>query len=455
MQNENKNDNLLNLLLKNIGDKKILTKEFSVDKLIKVDNFIKTNINSSIIMFQKGNIIKGEKTFEENNLQSSENQYEIYYFEKKRENFSGNGYIVRNYAILEKIGSGSLGKVYKAININTLKEYAIKEIEFSNVNKQVDNDIFLLSNLRHKYIVKYYESFKENNYCYIVMELCSKNNLFDLTRAMNKKHQTLNENFIWELFIKINIGVGFLHKEEVIHRNLKTSNIFISKDGYPKVGDFGISKFLESNFVQSIYRTSLYAPPELWNYQEYNDKVDTWGMGCILYELCKLDYPFNDTNIVALKEKICNADYTPIPDNFSQNMNKAIKQLLEVDQSKRLSIKNFLIQDYIVEIAEKVGLLPDLNELYPLKIKNPGNNIIEHVYNNILRRNNILNEDFFNLKYNKGPDDWKRNNEKIGSYSLDYYPPNGWIGIGLNINKYNNEEDWLDKKMAGLQHIMD
>ena len=80
MQNENKNDNLLNLLLKNIGDKKILTKEFSVDKSIKVDNFIKTNINSSIIMFQKGNIIKGEKTFEENNLQSSENQYEIFYF---------------------------------------------------------------------------------------------------------------------------------------------------------------------------------------------------------------------------------------------------------------------------------------------------------------------------------------------------------------------------------------
>ena len=446
-KNENdNNNNLLNLLLKNITDKKILTKEFSVDKSTKVENFIKSNFNPTILMFQKGNLINEEKTFEENNLQSSENQYEIYYFEKKRENFSENGYIVKKYAILEKIGSGGFGKVYKAININSLKEYAIKEIDFSNINQQVDNEIFLLSNLKHKYIVKYYESFKENNYCYIVMELCSKNNLFDLTREIKKKNQSLNENFIWEIFIKICIGVGYLHKEEVIHRDLKTSNIFISKDGYPKVGDFGISKLLESGFAQSIHGTSYYAAPELWNYQKYNDKVDTWGMGCILYELCKLDYPFNDISIIALKEKICNADYPPIPENFSKNMNKAIKQLFEVDQNKRLSLKNFLIQDYIVEIAEKVGLLPDLHELYPLKIKNPDNNIINHVYNNILRRNNILSEGFFNLKYNKEPDDWREKKEKIGSYSLDYYPPNGWIGIGLNINKYNNEEDWIDKK---------
>ena len=95
------------------------------------------------------------------------------------------------------------------------------------------------------------------------MELCSKNNLFDLTREIKEKNQTLNENFIWEIFIKICIGVGYLHKEEVIHRDLKTSNIFISKDGYPKVGDFGISKLLESKFAQSIHGTSYYAAPEL------------------------------------------------------------------------------------------------------------------------------------------------------------------------------------------------
>jgi serine/threonine protein kinase len=77
-------------------------------------------------MIHEGNIINEEKTFEENNLISNEKQYEIYYFEKNRENFSENGYIVRNYAILEKIGKGGFGKVYRAIDISSLKEYALK-----------------------------------------------------------------------------------------------------------------------------------------------------------------------------------------------------------------------------------------------------------------------------------------------------------------------------------------
>lgn len=278
------------------------------------------------------------------------------------------------------------------------------------------------------------------------MELCSKKNLFDLTRDMKKKNQILNENFIWELFIKISIGVGYLHKEDVIHRDLKTSNIFISEYGNPKVGDFGFSKLLESEFINSIHGALFYRAPELWNSKNYNNKVDVWAMGCILHELCYLDYTFQANSALEIIENICNASYPSISSEFSLNMNKAINQLLEVDQNKRLSIKNFLIQDYIVEIAEKVGLLPDLHQLYPLKIKNPGNNIIEHVYKNILRRNGILNENLFNLNYNKEFYACEKKKEKIGSYSLDYYPPIGWVGIGLNINKYNNEEDWLDKK---------
>lgn len=151
---------------------------------------------------------------------------------------------------------------------------------------------------------------------------------------------------------------------------------------------------------------------------------------------------------MGLKEKIYTADYPPIPANFSQNMNKTIRQLFEVEQSKIITLKNFLIQDYIQKINEKFGLLPELHEFYPLKIKNPGNNIISHIYKNILRRNdilNILNKSLFNLNYNKESNAWKRK-KKIGLYSLDYYPPIDWIGIVININKLNNEKDWLDKK---------
>ena len=447
LKEEKKMDNSFKLLLKNASDSKMLTKEFSHDKSIKIKDFIKSQFNSGIILFQKGNILNLEKSFKENNLNISNNQCEIYYFEKKGENLSENGYIIRNYAILEKLGNGGLGKVYKAINIDSLKAYAIKEIELpSNINKEAYNEISLLSNLNHKFIVKYYESFKENNCLYIVMELCPKNNLFDFTRKLKNKNQALNENFIWELFIKIIIGIEYLHIKGIIHSNLKTSNIFISQDGNVKVGDYALYKILKLPNIKDRNGTSFYLPPELWNSQEYNDKADTWGMGCILYELCKLDYPFNDGNISSLKEKICKADYPPIPDNFSKNMNMALKQLLEVDQNKRLSLKDFLIQDYFVEISEKVCLLSELHELHPNIIRNESNNSIENVYKNILRRNNILNESFFNFNYNKKPDDWKKSKQKRSSYALDYYPPNGWIGIGLNINKFDAKQDWIDKE---------
>lgn len=440
-------DNLYNLLLKNANDNKILTKEFSVDKSIKVENFIKSNFNCDIIMFQKGNFLNIEKTFEENNLNISENQYEIYYFEEKEENLSENGYIVRNYAILEKLGEGGLGTVYKAININTLKEYAIKEIKFpSNINKEAYNKVALLSNLNHKYIVKYHESFKEKNYFYIIMELCPKNNLFDFTRKLKNKNQILNENFIWELFIKIIIGVGYLNKEGVIHNNLKTSNIFIFQDGNVKVGDYAIYKILKLPNIKSKNGTLFYIPQEFWNSQENNDKVDSLGLGCILYELCKLDYPYNNDNIFALRENTNRSDYPPIPCNFSKNMNTAINQLLEADQNKRLSLKDFIIQDYIVEISEKVGLLSELHELYPSIIKNESNNTIDIVYKNILRRNDILNESFFDFNFNKESDNWRKTKQKRSLYNLDYYPPTGWIGIGLNINKFNARPYWIDKE---------
>ena len=195
----NNNSNSIKLMLKNVKDIKSLTKVFSAHKSDKVEKFIRDKFNPPVILFYKGNIINEEKTFEENNFNNSEKEYQFFYLEKNRDNFSENGYIIHNYLLLEKIGSGGFGKVYKAIDIKSLKECAIKEIEFTSyMNNQIENEKFLLSNLKHKYIVRYYESFKEKNYFYIVMELCSKNNLFDLTRDMSKQLQKLNENFIWE-----------------------------------------------------------------------------------------------------------------------------------------------------------------------------------------------------------------------------------------------------------------
>ena len=351
----------IDLLLKNVKDKRVFTKEFSVDYSNTIDDFIKSNFNTDLIIFIKGKILNQEKSFIDNGLYKSlnflsEEKKELYYVEKNNDNLTENGYSIGNYVILGKISTGKYGHIYKAININNLKEYAIKEIKLlSNITEGATKNLNLLKKLNHKYLVKYQEIIKENNYYYIIMELCSNNNLYNLIKEIKNKHQILNENFIWEIFIKICIGIGYLNKNHITHENLNTSNIFIKNDGNIKVGDYGISKLFDST-------------------KENDENIDICYLGFILYELCELDFHPTYENKIAYKERI----YKSNLNKYSENMKKTIKQLIE----SKIDIQNLLVQDYIIKITEKVGLLYKIYELYPSYVKNPGNNIINHVYNN-------------------------------------------------------------------------
>ena len=164
------------------------------------------------------------------------------------------------------------------------------------------------------------------------------------------------------------------------------------------------------------------------------------SLGCILYGLCKLHY--YDENIISIKDKIMKENYLINSKIYSENINKTIKQLIE----NKTNIQKFLMNDDIIKIIEKVGLLAVLYDLYPLQINNPGNNDIDHVYHYILKRNKILDDSIFNLNYNKNSYSWKREKEKTGYNLIYYYPPNGWIGIGLNIDKYGSDKNWLNKE---------
>ena len=418
----------IDLLLKNVKDKRVFTKEFSVDYSNTIDDFIKSNFNTDLIIFIKGKILNQEKSFIDNGLYKSlnflsEEKKELYYVEKNNDNLTENGYSIGNYVILGKISTGKYGHIYKAININNLKEYAIKEIKLlSNITEGATNSLNLLKKLNHKYLVKYQEIIKENNYYYIIMELCSNNNFYNLIKEIKNKHQILNENFIWEIFIKICIGVGYLNKNYMIHGNLNTSNIFIENNGNIKIGDYGISKLFDSS-------------------EKNDENIDIYDLGCILNEICELDFLPAYENIITYKERIYKSDLN----KYSENMKKTIKQLIESNKNFKNGIQDFLVQDYIIKITEKVGLLPELYELYPSYVKNLENNIINHIYNNILKRNNILDDSVFDLNWNKDSTSWKKSKEKLGNYPLYYYPPNGWIGIGLNINKYGEDKTWLNK----------
>ena len=101
-------------------------------------------------------------------------------------------------------------------------------------------------------------------------------------------------------------GLQYVHKYKILHRDLKTSNIFLSSNGTVKIGDFGVSKVLEETEAnaETVIGTPYYLSPEICKSEPYGYKSDVWSLGCILYELCTLKHAFNSSNLLGLVNKI-------------------------------------------------------------------------------------------------------------------------------------------------------
>ena len=311
--------------------------------------------------------------------------------------------IINNYVIIERIGVGSYGRIYKVKKNN--KVYVLKEIP---VNKNVDNEKLesvkneaeILSSLNNKYIVKYYESFHLSQNIYIVMEYCEKGDLctYMSERQKNKKQSYhFNEDFIWKLFIQISIGLYYIHSKKILHRDIKTLNIFLTKDLNGKIGDLGVAKVLEgTNHAITFIGTPYYVSPEMCQNKPYNEKSDIWALGCILYELITFCHPFTASNQAALFIKILHGNYTPLPEKTSKDLVNMVKFILQKNYNKRPSMKDIITSKSFVYHAKRLGLENDLNEVLDIQKNNTINSTASSINKGI------------NFKSNKIP---KKNNK--------------------------------------------
>mmetsp|Transcript_2907 Transcript_2907/g.374 ORF Transcript_2907/g.374 Transcript_2907/m.374 type:complete len:129 (+) Transcript_2907:262-648(+) len=128
------------------------------------------------------------------------------------------------------------------------------------------------------------------------MEYCPKGDLS--TMLHNQMGRLLSENKIWLFFIKMCIGVEYLHSLNILHRDIKSMNVFLSNDDDIRIGDLGVAKVLNNSaaFAHTMVGTPYYLSPELCEERPYNVKSDIWALGCVLYELCTLRPPFEATN---------------------------------------------------------------------------------------------------------------------------------------------------------------
>ena len=254
--------------------------------------------------------------------------------------------------------------------------------------KSIKKEATILSKIKSEFVVKFIESFEENNFFNIVLEYCEGGDLEQF--LIERKKMPLNDNLIWKIFIQIVIGLGEIHNMNILHRDIKTQNIFLTKNNDIKIGDFGIAKQLyRFHFAKTVIGTPYYLSPEICKEKYYNEKSDIWALGCVLYELCTFMHPFESENQASLIKNILEQNPKPIPTTFDNYFNRIIKQLLQKDMIKRPSCKIILKESYVMKKAKELNLYNKYQKLIGYNINNHIKNEINFAKNSMKKNPTI------------------------------------------------------------------
>ena len=253
-----------------------------------------------------------------------------------------------DYCFEKTIGEGSYGRAILASDRATGELVVIKDIPLANLTPQeiedVNRETKILSQLHHENIIAYKCSFIERNILHIIMEYADGGDLAQKITEAVHSNTPFEEEQILDWFVQLCLAVKHCHDRKILHRDLKTQNVFLMKDGRVKLGDFGIAKALDqtAQMLKTAIGTPYYLSPEICKGVEYDAKSDIWSLGVILYEMCTLKHPFDANNINALVRKIIDSKPAPISKEYSAKLRKLVEKLLKKNQKLRPNIKKVL-----------------------------------------------------------------------------------------------------------------
>jgi len=260
------------------------------------------------------------------------------------------------YDHVAHIGRGQYANAQ--VVVKNSEQLVAKSVSMENLNeadqKLSHQEVSLLQRLSHPNIVAYRESFLlENSHTLvIVMEYCEGGDLRQLIKTKAKERDHFMEEQIMMWFVQLLRALDFIHSAKILHRDLKTSNIFLTDSNKKvKLGDFGISRVLEgtTDAAVTVVGTPYYMSPEVCRSEPYNFKSDIWALGCVLYELCMLKHAFESKSLLGLVYKIVSDHYEPVPDFYSVSLNELIRRLLSKSAEHRPKLTDVLEDPFITK----------------------------------------------------------------------------------------------------------
>ena len=262
------------------------------------------------------------------------------------------------FQILSKIGEGSYSTVLKVKRIKDGNIYALKRVKFRKLSDKEKenalNEIRILASVKDKHVISYKEAFfdEKDSSLGIVMEYADKGDLFQAISERKKTKDYFTEPEIWKAFIQLLKGLKALHDFKILHRDIKSANVFLFDGGICKLGDLNVSKVARKGLSYTQTGTPYYASPEVWEEKPYDSKSDIWSLGCVIYEMITFRPPFQAQSMEELYRKVMRGIYPKIPSKYSEDLSDAIKLMIQVEPGARPTCEELLKMPMIYKRIE-------------------------------------------------------------------------------------------------------